>query len=492
MATIALGLVPSHYADLRGADEPCLTYPDGELTWSELESRANRRARMLEEHGIGLNDFVTVALENCTLFHETCFALWKLGATPHIVSPRLPPAELKAIVELLKPATVIGANFFSILGHLSIEAGLEPDQYPDTPLEPRVAKHWKAMSSGGSTGRPKIIVDHLPSEFDPTDWLLDMPQSGCVLNPGPLYHNAPFVMAHHGLFRGNHVVGMSRFDAAEALRLIEKFQPGWVMMVPTMMHRIWRLPEEIRNNFDLSSLKVIGHVASPMPVWLKEAWIDWLGADRIYELYGGTEGTGATWIRGDDWLAHKGSVGKFIREAKVRVLNDQGNDCKPGEIGEVYLMPAGGPGSAYHYIGAEAQVANGGWETLGDMGWLDEDGYLYLADRRTDLILSGGANIYPAEIEAALAEHPAIDTAVAIGLPDEDLGQTVHAIIHIHENWREEVRESDLRCFLEERLVRYKTPRTYEFVEYSLRDDAGKVRRSELREQRLAQLDNGG
>ena len=155
-------------------------------------------------------------------------------------------------------------------------------------------------------------------------------------------------------------------------------------------------------------------------------------------------------------------------------------------------MPAGGPGSAYHYIGAEAQVANGGWETLGDMGWLDEDGYLYLADRRTDLILSGGANIYPAEIEAALAEHPAIDTAVAIGLPDEDLGQTVHAIIHIHENWREEVRESDLRCFLEERLVRYKTPRTYEFVEYSLRDDAGKVRRSELREQRLAQLDNGG
>ena len=263
-------------------------------------------------------------------------------------------------------------------------------------------------------------------------------------------------------------------------------------MVPTMMHRIWRLSEEIRNNFDLSSLKVVGHVASPMPVWLKEAWIDWLGKNRIYELYGGTEGTGATWIRGDDWLEHKGSVGKFIREGKVRVLNDQGHDCKPGEIGEIYLMPVDGPGSTYHYIGAEAKVAHGGWETLGDMGWLDQDGYLYLADRRTDLIISGGANIYPAEIEGALAEHPAIDTVVAIGLPDEDLGQIVHAIIYVDEKRRGRVSESDLRSFLEERLVRYKTPRTYEFVEYSLRDDAGMFLRSELRDQRLAQLDNGG
>ena len=492
MTTISLGLVPSHYTDLFGPDEPCLTYPDGQVTWSELESRSNRRARLLKDHGVSPNDFVTVALENSTLFHEVCFSLWKLGATPHVVSPRLPMIELKAILELLKPTTVIGADSLSIPGHPSIGVECDLQKYPDMPLPPLVAKHWKAMSSGGSTGRPKIIVDHVSSEVDPSDWLLDMPKSGCVLNPGPLYHNAPFVMAHHGLFRGNHVVGMSRFDAVETLRLIEKFRPGWVMMVPTMMHRIWRLPEEIRNNFDLSSLKVVGHVASPMPVWLKEAWIDWLGKNRVYELYGGTEGTGATWIRGDDWLEHKGSVGKFIREGKVRVLNDQGHDCKPGEIGEIYLMPVDGPGSTYHYIGAEAKVAHGGWETLGDMGWLDQDGYLYLADRRTDLIISGGANIYPAEIEGALAEHPGIDTVVAIGLPDEDLGQIVHAIIYVDKKRRDRVSESDLRRFLEERLVRYKTPRTYEFVEYSLRDDAGKVRRSELREQRLAQLDNGG
>ena len=492
MGMISLGQIPSLYADICGGDTICLTYPDGEVTWSELERRANRRARMLKDYGIKSDDFVTVSLENGTLFHEICFALWKLGATPHIVSPRLPHAELKGILELLDPAMLVTAGSLFVSGYSSMDAGLPVDGYPGSPLQPRTAKHWKAMSSGGSTGRPKIIVDQSPSEVEPSEWLLDMPERDCVLNPGPLYHNAPFMMAHHGLFRGNHVVGMSRFDAEEALRLIEKFRPAWVMMVPTMMHRIWRLPVATRDNFDLSSLKVVGHVASPMPVWLKEVWIEWLGADRIYELYGGTEGTGATWIRGDDWLAHKGSVGKFIRDARVRVLNDRGLDCEPGEIGEVYLMPAGGPGSTYHYIGAEAKSVDGGWETLGDMGWLDKDGYLYLADRRTDLIISGGANIYPAEVEAALAEHPSVDSAVAIGIPDDDLGQIVHAIVHIHKYWQEEVGESELRNFLLERLAQYKTPRTYEFVEYSLRDDAGKVRRSEFRERRIEELQTGG
>ena len=491
MGMISLGQIPSYYADVLGGDAVCLTYPDGEVTWSELESQANRRARMLKEYGVKSDDFVTVSLGNGALFHEVCFALWKLGATPHVVSPRLPPAELKGILELLEPAMVVAGGSNLVPGHTSMDAGLPTDEYPDSPLPSSIAKHWKAMSSGGSTGRPKIIVDRLPSEVEPSDWLLDMPERDCVLNPGPLYHNAPFMMAHHALFRGNHVVGMSRFDAEEALRLIEKFRPGWVMMVPTMMHRIWRLPVETRDNFDLSSLKVVGHVASPMPVWLKEVWIEWLGADRIYELYGGTEGTGATWIRGDDWLTHKGSVGKFIRGARVRVLNDQGLDCPTGEIGEVYLMPAGGPGSTYHYVGAQAKTVDDGWETLGDMGWLDEDGYLYLADRRTDLIISGGANIYPAEVEAALAEHPSVDSAVAIGIPDDDLGQTVHAVIQIHKQRQDEVGESELRNFLSERLARYKTPRTYEFVEYSLRDDAGKVRRSELRERRVEQMRTG-
>ena len=147
-------------------------------------------------------------------------------------------------------------------------------------------------------------------------------------------------------------------------------------------------------------------------------------------------------------------------------------------------MPQDGPGTSYHYVGAEPRVTANGWDSLGDMGWMDEDGYLYLADRRTDLIISGGANIYPAEVEASLAEHSGVDTAVVIGLPDEDLGQVVHAIIQKDPEWQEDLDESVLAAFLESRLVRYKTPRTYEFVDFSLRDDAGKVRRSQLRAER--------
>ena len=488
MAMIPLAMIPSHYAREKGHDALCLTYPDGKVTWSQLDKRASRRANVLHAQGVGTDDFVTVALENGTLFYEVCFALWKLGATPHIVSHRLPAAELQTFLGFLNPAALISINFEGLSYHSCISPSLDTTHYPDTNLDLSIAKHWKAMSSGGSTGRPKIIVDHQPAEVDPDEWFFDMPKNSCVLNPGPLYHNVPFTMSHHGLFRGNHIVGMSKFDALESLRLVEKYRATWVMMVPTMMHRIWRLPETVRESVDVSSLQVVSHVASPMPVWLKEAWIGWLGEKRNYELYGGTEGTGATWIRGDEWLSHKGTVGKFVRDAKVRVLNEEGSDCDPDEIGEVYLMPATGPSSTYHYIGAEAKIADGGWETLGDMGWLDEDGYLYLADRRTDLIISGGANIYPAEVEAALAEHPMVDTAVAIGLPDEELGQVVHAIVRARHGRQENVTEETLRGFVETKLARYKTPRTYEFVQYSLRDDAGKVRRSQLRDRRIGDV----
>jgi len=489
MQPLNLGLVPAHYSDLLGGDANCLSYPDGERTWAQLESRANQLARLLAEHGVTQNSFVTVALPNSVLFHEVCFAIWKLAATPHVVSYRLPSFELNAILQTLRPKLLVGNGLEGVVGCQVVDIGSAQSDYSDAALQPKLAKHWKAMSSGGSTGRPKIIVDAQSSELDVSDSYssFDLPSKSCVLNPGPLYHNAPFSFAHHALFRGNRVVGMERFDAETALELIQQHAVTWVMMVPTMMHRIWRLPEVIRNKYDLSSLKIVGHVASPMPIWLKERWIEWLGPGRVYELYGGTEGTGATWMSGNEWLEHKGSVGKLINGSRARILDENGDECAPGVIGEVYLMPQDGPGSSYHYVGAEPRVAEGGWDSLGDMGWMDEDGYLYLADRRTDLIISGGANIYPAEVEAVLAEHSGVDTAVVIGLPDEDLGQVVHAIIQRDPEWKENLDEAVLASFLESRLVRYKTPRTYEFVGFSLRDDAGKVRRSELRTERTRQ-----
>lgn len=195
------------------------------------------------------------------------------------------------------------------------------------------AANWKAVTSGGSTGRPKLIVDHADARFgDRLAGICDLagiPSGGAILNPGPLYHNAPFLFTSLALLCGTRVVGMSRFDAEEALRLIESEKVEWVCMVPTMMHRIWSLPAEVRAKYDLSSLRRVLHLAAPCPPWLKRAWIDWLGADRIVEIYAGTEGP-STMITGEEWLRKPGSVGRVSRDT-VEILDEAGGLCAPGE-----------------------------------------------------------------------------------------------------------------------------------------------------------------
>lgn len=226
----------------------------------------------------------------------------------------------------------------------------------------------------------------------------------------------------------------------------------------------------------MSHLKALWHLAAPCPAWLKEAYIEWLGASVIWELYGGTEGTGSTIISGAEWLNHRGSVGKPGENTEMKIVDENGETLPAGEVGELYIRPVTGPGSTYRYIGAESKAIDGGWESLGDLGYFDEDGYLYLADRHTDMILSGGANIYPAEVEAAIDAFPSVRSSAVIGLPDEDLGNTVHAIVDAPDG----ITEDALQAHLNERLVRYKVPRTFEFVNEPLRDDAGKVRRKQL------------
>ena len=260
------------------------------------------------------------------------------------------------------------------------------------------------MTSGGSTGRPKVILDHQPAVTDTAvDQRLGITRDVSLLNPGPLYHNAPFILSHTALFAGGRLTGMVKFDAEETLRLIEASRVQWVNFVPTMMHRIWALPDEVRNRYDVSSLQIVFHMAAPMPPWLKEKWIEWLGPERIWELYGGTEAQGACVINGVEWLEHKGSVGKILDSSQLRIIGEDGNDVPTGETGEIYFLPNDGAGSTYHYLGADPKRRADGWESLGDIGRLDADGYLYLGDRLADMILRGGANIYPAEVEAAVA-----------------------------------------------------------------------------------------
>jgi len=309
-----------------------------------------------------------------------------------------------------------------------------------------------------------------------------MPRDAVQLVPGPLYHNGPFIYSMRGLLSGHSLVVMERFDAEGALRLVERHRVTWMLLVPTMMQRIWRLPEDVRTSYDVSSVERVLHLGAPCPEWLKRAWIDWLGPDRVLELYAGTESQGVTVIEGREWLERPGSVGRPALGSAFRILDEQGRDVPPGTVGEVFMMPAEGPGSTYSYRGAEPRSVDG-WESLGDLGWLDDDGYLYLADRSADLILSGGANVYPAEVEAVLDEHPDVRSSAVIGLPDDDLGERVHAVVDVSDA---AVQPDDLLAFVAERLVRYKVPRTVELVREPVRDDAGKVRRSALRAARLS------
>jgi bile acid-coenzyme A ligase len=249
-----------------------------------------------------------------------------------------------------------------------------------------------------------------------------------------------------------------------------------------MMGRIWRLPIETRAQYDVSSLKTVWHLAAPCPAWLKEEWIHWLGADVIMELYGGTEGIATTVITGSEWLTHRGSVGRVGLGGIMAAFDSEGRELPIGETGEIFMKRAENMPLTYRYVGATARTLPGGWESIGDIGWFDQEGYLYLADRRSDMILVGGANVYPAEIEAALDEHPLVQSSCVIGLPDEDLGNRVHAIVQP----RPGLTVEDLQAHLAERLVIYKRPRSFELVNEPLRDDAGKVRRNALRDERVA------
>jgi len=466
----------------RSPDRTALVCGDRVLSYAELDRESTLLARAYAERGVAHGAFVTVALPNGVEFVLACFAIWKLGAVPQPISWRLPEKERRAILEQAKPALVVGVAASEAAGAPSVPAGFTPEpHHGDAPLPDRTSPSRQALASGGSTGRPKLIVDALPAECDPTQSFYGNEPGSIALVPGPLYHAAGFLNTSLTLLLGGSVVLMERFDPAQALALIERFAVRWVAFVPTMLLRIWRLPEAARTRCDLSSLERVVSSGAPCPPWLMREWIGWLGPDRVFEAYGGTERIGGTLISGREWLEHPGSVGRPTGGRKIRILGEDGRELPPGEIGDVFMMPPGGRGSTYRYVGADARATDDGWETLGDLGTLDADGYLYLVDRRTDLIVTAGSNVYPAEVEAALEAHPHVRSCAVIGLPDPDLGQRVHAIVEA----RPAVTDDELRTHLALHLVRYKTPRSFEYVDTPLRDEAGKVRRSALRDARM-------
>lgn len=316
MAVISLSRIIAHWAAIL-PDRIALVHEGREVSWIEFEERTNRLARAYQALGVKPGDFVTIALPNGTEFFEACFAVWKSGATPQPISPRLPKIERDQIVDIGAPSLVIGVQ----PGEYPQSACIPEHYVPDAalsvaPLPEMTAESFKAMTSGGSTGRPKLIVSRTPAAVDPDLPMLEIVTGGTMLIPGPLYHNGPFLWAMQALFRGCTVVITTRFDAEETLRLIEAHTVDVVYTVPTMMRRIWALPEEVRSRYDLSSLRALWHLAAPCPAWLKECFIGWLGAEVIWELYGGTEGQGSTIIQGTEWLVHRGSVGRLWKPAR--------------------------------------------------------------------------------------------------------------------------------------------------------------------------------
>jgi bile acid-coenzyme A ligase len=464
-------------------DRPAITCGTQSVTRAQLESRTNRLARAYLAAGVTPDSLVTIGLPNSIEFLEAAIAVWKCGATPQPISSRLPGREREAIISLAQPSLVVGVGADEVTGRPVVPAGFAPDpSLSDAPLPPVAAAAWKAPTSGGSTGLPKLIVSTQPATIDsvePFARLLGMVDDGTVLMTAPLSHNAGFMLSACALVLGGHLVLMPRFDALGCVQLAAEHDIDWMYAVPTMMGRISRLPDDERAAFPPPSLRVVMHMAAPCPPWLKQEWIDWLGPDRVWELYGATEVQSVTVMKGSEWLERPGTVGRPII-GEMQILDSDGNPVPPGTVGELWMRRGEGAETPYRYIGAEARAIDGGWESVGDMGSLDADGYLYLADRKTDMILVGGANVYPAEVEAALSEHPAVRSAVVIGLPDEDLGQVPHALVEL----ASEVEDEELRSYLKDRLVAYKVPRSFERVTESLRDDAGKVRRAALVAQR--------
>lgn len=450
------------------------------LSWAELEHWSARVAHLLIERGVAPGTRVTIELPNCIAHIVASQAIWRIGGCPVPLSASLPAPELQALLALSNPRARIvmspGDDAISLADIVAVRHG----QRRTVPT--CIPQPTKAIASGGSTGKSKLILTPgafaAPDGDHPLARLLMMRSDDTMFSPGPLYHNQAFYISAIASYAGAAIVFIERFATSLALSLIEALQVTFLSCVPTMLSRLLADPEFSPER--LASIRLLFHGAAPCPDWLKRKWIEMLGPDVIWELWGSTEVTGFTMLNGHEWLKKPGSVGKPVLTT-LRILTENGTQAPVGEVGEIYSRLSIATDPTYEYLGQDAlaQTADG-LVCVGDMGYLDEDGYLFLADRRTDLIISGGANIYPAEVEQALSAHPLVADVAVIGLADDDLGKRVHAVVEPRDAEHLPA-EPELRSFCAARIASYKVPRSFEFVRRLPRDDAGKIRRSALR-----------
>jgi long-chain acyl-CoA synthetase len=478
------------------------------VTYRDLDERSARFANALRQRGLGVGDHIAILMENNRAWLEVAWAAQRAGLYYTAVNRHLRPGEVQYILDDCgATALVTSESLADVVAGLDLSripvrvsaAGRLPgfDDYDaivaaTARIDPADECEGREMLySSGTTGRPKGVRKQLPATpmGDPAAAPVQIARGvaafgagpdSVYLSPAPLYHSAPLVysMSMHRL--GACVVVMEHFDPRRCLELIERYRVTHAQFVPTMFIRLLRLPEEERRRYDTSSLRFVVHAAAPCPVPVKRQMIDWWGP-IIHEYYAGTEDIGSTFITAEEWLAHPGSVGRPMNECHI--VGEDGRELPPGVPGLVYF--AGGRPFEYHNDPEKtASITNErGWRTLGDIGYLDEDGYLYLTDRQAHMIISGGVNIYPQEAENVLASHPAVADVAVIGVPDEEMGEAVKAVVQpVDPSAAGPELEAELLAFCRAELASYKCPRSIDFVEALPRDESGKLYKRLLRE----------
>ncbi|WP_436796050.1 acyl-CoA synthetase [Actinospongicola halichondriae] len=501
-------------AEADGSWTALIDTDESPVSAGQLVGRANQLANGLVALGLEPGDTVAAVLPNCREFLELYLAALQVGLifTPinhHLVGP-----EIAYIVNDSEASVLVGhADFAAALEAASGELTLAPDRWfaigdvagyrpldeltdgkPATAPPGRTAGMAMHYTSG-TTGRPKGVRRAM-AEMDPSDlgslYAMFMMLFGVEpfddnvhLTGSPLYHTAVLMWTANSLHLGHTVVLMEKWTPEDCLRLIDRHRVTTSHMVPTQFHRMLGLPEDVRARYDVSSTRCMVHAAAPCPPEVKKQMISWWG-NSIMEYYAATEG-GGTIITAEEWLEKEGSVGKAWAGAEIRIYDDEGKRLGPNEVGTIYM---GLTQADFEYKGDEGKTKknriyedDGAFFTVGDVGELDDDGYLFLRDRKIDMIISGGVNIYPSEIEGAFLSNPVVGDVAVFGIPNDDWGEEVKAVIEPAEGVvADEQYEADLRTWAEANLASYKRPRSYDFTDEMPRESTGKLFKRKLRD----------
>lgn len=478
------------------------------VTYAQLEARSNQFAHLLRSLGLKAGDHVAVLLENHPRFFEICFGAQRAGIIFTAISTRLKAKETAYIINNCGAQLLLTSRAMSTLadellalttavkhrlmldgvtaGHQAFEPLLALQAV--TPI-PDQSAGGDMLYSSGTTGHPKgVFIPPDSTDYDAPTSLMGICQNhfgfgpnSIYLSPAPLYHAAPMRFCMSAMRLGSTCIIMTHFDPEKFLDCVEQYRVTHTQLVPTMFVRMLKLPPAQRLGRDVSSLQFAIHAAAPCPVPIKEQIIDWWGP-IVWEYYAGTEGMGMTLVRSPEWLTHKGTVGKAVI-GQLRICDDAGEEVPTGQIGTVYF--AEGRPFAYHNDPDKTQASRNtqGWTTLGDVGYVDEEGYLYLTDRKSYMIISGGVNIYPQEVENLLVTHDAVVDAAVFGVPNEEFGEEVKAIVQPRDMTQAGPElAADLMAFCQQHLSTIKCPKSLEFMAELPRHPTGKLYKRLLRD----------